>query len=287
MDLNLQEGYEACRKIMKASGKSYYFATSLFGDVWMKRFTWALYAFFRIPDDIVDEQLDKAPEVLDVELSDFAQSWRTALAAGTSNNAKMAAIVDTFKRCAIPAEYGESFLRSMALDIRKKQYATYTDLEEYMYGSAGTVGIMMAMVIGYEDPQAPEYAKTLGYAMQLTNFLRDIDKDYQELGRIYMPQDELARFNLSHADIANRMWSEDFKAFMEFQVSRAWSLYEDGNKCLPLLNPKGRFAYKMASVLYSRILTKLAQQDFNPFVGRASTSFGEKLWLLLKTKVVG
>lgn len=283
----LAQGYEACRQIMKASGKSYYFATSLFGDPAMKRSTWALYAFFRIPDDIVDEQLDKSPEALDAELSEFAKGWRASLAVGASADVKMAAIVDTYQRCNIPEEYGEAFLRSMAMDIRKKRYATYAELEEYMYGSAGTVGIMMASVIGFTDPQAPEYAKTLGYAMQLTNFLRDIDKDYQELGRIYMPQEELAKFNLSCADIANRVWSEDFKAFMQFQVKRAWSLYEEGNKCLPLLNPQGRFAYKMASVLYSRILTKLEQQGHNPFIGRASTSLGEKVWLLVKTKVIG
>jgi phytoene synthase len=130
-----------------------------------------------------------------------------------------------------------------------------------------------------------EYAKTLGYAMQLTNFLRDINADYVELGRVYMPEDELARFGLSDDAIAQKKWSPEFRSFMQFQVNRAWALYTEGNKCLPLLSPKGRFAYQMASVLYSRILTKLEQQDYNPFIGRASTSTLEKVWLLVKTKL--
>lgn len=284
MTVELNQGYEACRQIMQAHGKSYYFATSLFGDVWMKRSTWALYAFYRIPDDIVDEQPSKSPEELEVELSAYAKEWRNSLAKGTSADPKMAAIVDTYKRYRVPVEYGESFLQSMAMDVRKKQYAAYGELETYMYGSAAVVGMTMAILAGFEDSRALGHAASLGYAMQLTNFLRDLDRDHQELGRIYMPQDELAKFNLSHLDIVNRVWSEEFKAFMQFQVKRTRALYDEGNKGLPLLNPRGRFVYKMASVLYSHILTKLEQQDYNPFRGRVSTSLAEKLWLLCKTR---
>lgn len=279
------DGYEACRKIMQAQGKSYYFATSLFGDVWMKRSTWALYAFFRIPDDIVDEQVERGPAVMTRELDAYTGEWRAAIKRGDTPDVRMHAIVDTFQRLRIPAEYGESFLAAMRSDITKHRYATYAELETYMYGSAGVVGYMMAYVIGFEDSRALEYSKTLGYAMQLTNFLRDLDADYAELGRVYMPEDELTQFGLSVEDIARRKWSPEFRAFMQFQVQRAWQLYAEGNKCLPLLSPKGRFAYKMASVLYSRILTKLEQQDYNPFVGRASTSLAEKIWLLIKTKL--
>jgi phytoene synthase len=287
MTVELQEGYEMCRQIMRAHGKSYYFATSLFGDVWMKRSTWALYAFFRIPDDIVDEQVDRGAEAMTRELDIYTADWRAAMERGSALDVRMNVMVDTFKRLRIPIEYGESFLTAMRSDITKHRYATYAELENYMYGSAGVVGYMMAYVIGFVDRRALEYSKTLGYAMQLTNFLRDLDADYAELGRVYMPEDELMQFGLSVEDIAQKKWSPEFRAFMQFQVQRTWQLYAEGNKCLPLLSPKGRFAYKMASVLYARILTKLEQQDYNPFIGRASTSLAEKVWLLVKTKVVG
>lgn len=287
MTPELSQGYEVCRRIMRAQGKSYYFATSLFGDVWMKRSTWALYAFFRIPDDIVDEHVERGVEAMTRELDAYTAEWRAAMASGKSSDVRMGAIVDTFTRLRIPIDYGESFLTSMRSDISKHRYANYVELEEYMYGSAGVVGYMMALVIGFTDPRALEYSKTLGYAMQLTNFLRDVDADYAELGRVYMPEDELARFGLSVDDIARRKWSPEFRAFMKFQVERARQLYAEGNKCLPLLNAKGRFAYRMASVLYSRILTKLEEQDYNPFAGRAHTSFLEKVWLLVKTKMRG
>ncbi len=285
MTVELNQGYEACRQIMQAHGKSYYFATSLFGDVWMKRSTWALYAFFRIPDDIVDEHVERGAGVMTRELDAYIAEWRAAMQGGGTPDVRMNAIVDTFKRLCMPIEYGESFLAAMRSDITKHRYATYAELETYMYGSAGVVGYMMAYVIGFEDSRALEYSKTLGYAMQLTNFLRDLDADYTDLGRVYMPEDELAQFGLSVEDIAQRKWSPEFRAFMQFQVQRAWQLYAEGNKCLPLLNTKGRFAYKMASVLYSRILTKLEQQNYNPFIGRVSTSLVEKIWLLIKTKL--
>lgn len=285
MTVELQEGYEMCRQIMRAHGKSYYFATSLFGDVWMKRSTWALYAFFRIPDDIVDEQVERGVETMARELDAYTAGWRVAMQGDGTSDVRMGAIVDTFQRLRIPIEYGESFLAAMRSDITKHRYTTYAELENYMYGSAGVVGYMMAYVIGFEDSRALEYSKTLGYAMQLTNFLRDLDADYAELGRVYMPEDELNQFGLSVEDIAQKKWSPEFRSFMQFQVQRAWQLYAEGNKCLPLLNVKGRFAYKMASVLYSRILTKLEQQGYNPFIGRVSTSLAEKIWLLIKTKL--
>jgi phytoene/squalene synthetase len=93
MNPKLLQGYEACRKIMQAHGKSYYFATSLFGDVWMKRSTWALYAFFRFPDDIVDEQVERGAEVMAQELEAYTAAWRSAMQGGSSSDVRMNAIV--------------------------------------------------------------------------------------------------------------------------------------------------------------------------------------------------
>lgn len=278
----LSKGYELCRQIMRRHGKSYYFATSLFGDPAMKRSTWALYAFFRIPDDIVDENLGRGAGQMQRELKEYGAAWKSALHSKESSDLKLLAIADTFARNSIPKEYGESFLASMEMDLTKKAYSSYADLEEYMYGSAGVVGYMMAKVIGYKDETALEHAKTLGYAMQLTNFLRDLEDDFQKLGRVYMPEDELEKFGLSVQDIADKKWSQNFQKFMQFQIARARTLYAEGNKCLPLLNPKGRFAYAMASRLYEKILDKLEAQDCNPFAGRASTSFVEKLVVLAR-----
>jgi phytoene synthase len=115
--------------------------------------------------------------------------------------------------------------------------------------------------------------------MQLTNFLRDIEEDWELRGRVYMPQNELARFGLSDDDIAQRRFSPQFRAFMIYQAERAHRLYEEANRGIPMLNAQGRSAVCVASTLYRAILSKLERQDWNPFAGRARTGFHEKVLL--------
>ena len=105
----------------------------------------------------------------------------------------------TWRNYEIPFEYSTAFIDAMIQDTHVSRYETYADLERYMYGSAAAVGLMMGHVIGFSDPVALEHAKKLGYAMQLSNFLRDIEEDYFQRGRVYLPQDELAEYSLSSA----------------------------------------------------------------------------------------
>ncbi len=109
----------------------------------------------------------------------------------------MAAIIYVFERYRIPVEEGEAFLKSMFMDKEKTVYETYPELEEYMYGSAAVIGLMVTRIVGYHSDEAFPYAAKLGYAFQLTNFFRDIREDSEELGRIYMPPDELAAAELT------------------------------------------------------------------------------------------
>jgi phytoene synthase len=153
-----------------------------------------------------------------------------------------------------------------------------------MYGSAACIGLMMSYVIGYTEAQALEHAQKLGYAMQMTNFLRDIDEDFQDRGRIYMPQDELAQFGLSRADIEHRRFGASFQSFMSWQAQRCERLYEEANRGIAMLHPKGRLGVATASTLYRAILGKMEQRGWNPFEGRAATSLPEKIWLVNKAR---
>jgi len=157
-----------------------------------------------------------------------------------------------------------------------------------MYGSAACVGLMMSSVIGFVNESQREtglkHAAQLGYAMQLTNFLRDIEEDYVQRKRVYMPQDELAQFNLSTRSVAEKKFDDDFKRFMIWQSERAKKLYAEAATGIPMLNDYGRFPVACASALYSAILGKLKDQDWNPFAGRARTSKVEKLALAWRAK---
>ena len=182
---------EFCRQIQSKNGKSYYFATKLFPKD-IRSATYILYAFFRTPDEIVDNPQNSDSQIIKDELIKWKTKWEEAKIE-KSDNPVLRATANLFKKYKIPNEYADAFLLAMVQDIEKKRYKNYQELENYVYGSAAVVGLMMTYVIGYTEPNALEYAKKLGYAMQLTNFLRDIDEDYVNRNRIYMPQDELAK----------------------------------------------------------------------------------------------
>lgn len=268
------------RRLHKQHGTSYYFATCLFPKH-LREATFALYAFFRVPDEFVDTRdlSEAATARAWQQLERWSSDWQRAYHQGDSHDPVLRLTAQVFHRYQIPFSYSEAFLDAMFRDLTDSRYATYADLEEYMYGSAAVVGLMMSHAIGFSDPVALEYAKKLGYAMQLTNFLRDIDEDFAARGRIYLPLDELERFRVSEKQFGAREFDRPFESLMAFQMERAHRLYDEANQGIALLAPEGRRAVRVASVLYRAILTKLEQQGRNPFAGRARTSLSEKLAL--------
>ena len=286
----LNVDFEIARRLHQKHGTSYYFATKFFPRE-QRMATWALYAFFRVPDEIVDNfPQNTASEIQHVkgEIHRFRDQWHEAYQTCKSDDAVMRVASYVCHQYKIPFEYSNSFLDAMITDLEKTEYANYDELEKYMYGSAACVGLMMSSVIGFVDETQREtglqHAAQLGYAMQLTNFLRDIDEDYLERKRVYMPQDELQKFGLSTRTIDTKQFDDNFKQFMIWQSERARKLYDEAALGIPMLNSYGRFPVACASSLYSAILGKLEQQNWNPFVGRARTTKIEKLRLAWKAK---
>lgn len=274
-------GIEQCREITRQYGTSFYFATQFFPKE-VREGIYAIYAFARIPDEIVDDPKKGDIESTRQRLESWADNWREAYWAGQSADAAIDAIVKSFRKFAIPIEDCESFFRSMLMDLEKFEYATYRELEEYMYGSAGVIGLMVTRVVGYLDESAFDYAVKLGYAFQLTNFLRDIREDFDELGRIYMPLDELSQFGLSRSDIAGRVRDRRFAEFMQFQIERNRQLYREALPGIKLLRGRGRLAVRVAYVLYKAILGEIEKADYNVYAGRVRTSRKQKIALSLK-----
>ena len=280
----LASGLQKCRDITRKYGTSFYFATQFFPRE-TREGIYAIYAFARIPDEIVDgpEKAGKAETI--AKLEEWRQKWLAAMAKWKSDDDVMNAIVHTFRKYRIPACKGEAFLRSMFMDEEKSVYADYAELEEYMYGSAGVIGLMVTRIVGYASEAAFPHAIKLGYAFQLTNFLRDIRDDYDELGRVYMPQDELARFGLSNDDIAKQVHDERFMAFMKWQIERNREIYREALPGIPMLAWRGRLAVRISYVLYKAILKQIELANYNVYLGRVRTNFRQKLWLSAKALV--
>ncbi len=277
----LAEGLEKCRQITRHYGTSFYFATQFFPRE-TRDGIYAVYAFARIPDEIVDDP-DKGSRAESLaELNKWREQWLAAMDAGSSDDAVMNAIVHTFRKYEIPVEQGEAFLRSMFMDEERSTYETYQELEEYMYGSAGVIGLMVTHVVGYSTDAAFPYAIKLGYAFQLTNFLRDIREDYEELGRVYMPQNELRQFGLSNGDISRRVYDDRFIACMKFQIRRNREVYREAVAGIPMLAWRGRLAVRVSYVLYKAILGEVERANYNVYKGRVRTNLGQKVWLSIK-----
>lgn len=280
----------ACRRIQKKYGKSYYFATLLFPrDVRVA--TQALYAFFRLPDEIVDNPVHKVPSDIRRELRAFEKEWKRAYkqrakyVLAKSEREKpgrqfwepvLRAAAVTFHNFKIPYEYGESFIAAMLQDVDKARYSSYAELERYMYGSAAVVGLMMCYVIGFSDKRVLEYAEELGYAMQLTNFLRDVKEDFAERGRIYLPQRDITAFNLHERDVAEGKKSDMLRRFLAFESSRARALYASADDGIPMLDVRGRRAVRVAAALYEAILDKIEAAKYDIYSTRLHTTFFEK-----------
>lgn len=283
-EARLTTGYRECREITRRYGTSFYFATQFFPRA-TRDAIYAVYAFARIPDEIVDDPNKGTPEETIEKLRAWQQSWLTAMRSGGSNDPTLDAIVDTFKRYDITVDDGEAFLRSMFMDEEKFRYENYAELEEYMYGSAGVIGIMVTKIVGYSSDAAFPHAIKLGYAFQLTNFLRDIREDYENLGRVYMPQNEMRRFSVSDRDIESNEKSDRFVEFMQFQIERNREVYREALPGIPMLDWRGRLAVRISYVLYKAILGEIERANYNVFAGRVRTNFRQKLWLSAKALV--
>ena len=278
----LAEGKEECRRITKKYGTSFYFATQFFPRE-MREGIYAIYAFARIPDEIVDDPSCNNRDEAVRKLNTWCDEWREAMWLGRSDSDPVLNfIAATFRKYKIPMEDCEAFLKSMYMDEEKFAYANYGELEEYMYGSAGVIGLMVTRVVGYSSDEAFEYAKKLGYAFQLTNFLRDIREDYDDLGRVYMPQDELARFGLTNSDIALKRRDERFVEFMKFQIERNRQVYREALPGIKLLNWQGRLAVRVSYVLYKAILGEIERANYDVYARRVRTNRQQKIYLSLK-----
>lgn len=280
----LAEGLRECQAITRKYGTSFYFATQFFPRE-VREGIYAIYAFARIPDEIVDGREKGETEATLAQLENWRQTWLSAMKTGSSDDAVMNAIVHYFHKFEIPVAEGEAFLKSMFMDEEKFKYDDYAELEQYMYGSAGVIGLMVTRVVGYSSEAAFAHALKLGYAFQLTNFLRDICEDYEELGRVYMPQDELRRFGLSNEDISKRVADARFIYFMKFQIERNREVYREALPGIPMLAWRGRLAVRISFVLYKAILAEVERVNYNIYIGRVRTNFRQKLWLSAKALI--
>jgi phytoene synthase len=270
-------GLAECWEILRIHGKTFHLMARLLGPGRGDDIA-ALYGFARVADDAVDLPAPgDTPELIREKLSWMLAELRRAVA-GKSAVPRFVVLGEAVRRNRIPLEPFEDLVSGLLMDLDCVHYRTFDDLALYCYRVAGTVGLMITPVAGYR-PGTPalEYAKTLGTAMQLTNILRDVGEDLG-FGRVYLPDEDLARFRVTRGHLEERQVSPRFRALMEFEILRARRLYDDGLRLIPLLTSRrGRAAFQFAVDAYSGILEKIRENGYDVFSRRASLSFPAKL----------
>lgn len=278
MTVTLAASYQECKRLNRKHGTTYYWSTLVLPQD-KQPYVHALYGFCRYADEIVDDLSSTA--TIDEKaalLAQFGEQFFRDLDRGQSDHIVLAAVVDTVRRNNIDPECFRRFLRSMTMDLTVERYETYADLEHYMDGSAAVIGEMMLPVLEPASPAALQHARDLGNAFQLTNFLRDISEDLDR-HRQYIPQEDLRRFGV---DLSERRSSPEFVALMKFEIERCNELYRSADIGLAMLPPVSRRCIGSARSLYSRILDKIVEQDYDVFAKRVRVPTWQKLALVAK-----
>ena len=275
VDPKLRASYQECKRLNSIHGKTYYLATLLLPPA-KRPHVHALYGFARYADEIVD---DLASDLTLDEKALLLKKWSNQvlsdIKSGSSNDPIAAAVVDTTSRFKIPIAHFEAFLHSMNMDLTVRQYQTYEDLYEYVYGSAAVIGLQMVSVLGTISPDAVtsanEAAEKLGIAFQLANFIRDVGEDLDR-GRVYLPMTELQAHGVNRQMLEERVITPQIKSALKEQIQRVRRLQNESTAGIKLLTPGARECIQAASQLYCGIVDEVEKIDYQIFTKRAKTS---------------
>lgn len=285
-DTRLRFAYAHCRSITRKHAKTFYMATR-FLPYQKQRGIFAIYGLCRTLDDIVDENEDNPyqkrrsrNEIID-KLENFRVQLVSAYHGAEQTNSVLIAFADVLNRYNISLEHPLTLLDGVKMDLIKNRYENFDELYEYSYKVASVVGLMTAEIFGYSNPKAIDYAIDLGIAMQLTNILRDIGEDL-ERNRIYIPQEDMDRFNITEEDMFRNDVSQNFTELMKFQIERARYYYTEADKGICMLDKDSRLPVLLARENYSRILNKIEENQYRVFNQRAYLNSTEKFSILPK-----
>jgi 15-cis-phytoene synthase len=267
------------KMLARTYSKSFYLATQ-FMPPSKRHDVYAVYAFCRYTDNIVDAPRRRDPLQLKRELEQWREEFSQSRESGESQHPVLVAFLPVLEKYDIPLQLPLDLLAGVEMDLTIDRYQRFAELKSFCYRVASVVGLMMTHVFGYRDRSAFSYAEALGIAMQLTNILRDIDEDWQLRRKIYLPQDEMAFHGVSEGDIAARRMTPELRAFLEAQVERAHLYYDYAEQGIPLLHRQARVAVRSAAALYREILGEIERADYDVFSRRSVVSGKRKILTL-------
>jgi 15-cis-phytoene synthase len=271
---SLDADYEHCAQVTRRSRSSFYYAFILLPPE-RRRALHAVYAFCRFIDDIADDEAIRDPALL-------LSRWREELDrvySGAPTRALSRALADSARRFKIPRELFEEIINGVEMDLSRKRYQTWEELRPYCYRVASALGLICIEIFGYSNPSAKLYAENLGLALQLTNILRDVREDAGR-GRIYLPLEDLARFNVSENEILGGVYSPNFVRVMDFEARRARELYALAQSELAPEDRATLLTAEAMRLIYAALLERIVNSNYRVLDRRHRLSAPHKLYLV-------
>ncbi|HOJ07172.1 MAG: presqualene diphosphate synthase HpnD [Ignavibacteriota bacterium] len=268
---------DSAKNISKKSKSSFYYAFNLLPEEKREAMN-TVYAFCRKTDDIVDENFDSTDlkyEKLRKWRIEFEKSF-----SGHSDYVLLNKLGTTISKFNIPLDPFFELIKGMEMDLQKDRYKSFDDLQLYCYRVASTVGLICIEIFGYKHTSTKQFAVDLGIALQLTNILRDISKDAKN-GRIYLPQDDLNKFNYSESDLFSLNYNNNFRELMIYQTSRAKMYFDSATSHLNLEDKKTMFAARAMQHIYYKILEKIIDKNYDVYNNEIKVNKIEKVGIAL------
>jgi phytoene synthase len=299
MSINLQDSYQHCRQITRKYGTSFYFASKFLGE--SKRMAaFAVYAFSRFSDSLVDDSplLDekhiyenvlafkkiceyyllpqKTPK-LNLEILKTLKTKQEI----EEISKILPAFLETYQKYQIDKNWILDLILGIEMDLVKKRYQTFKQLDLYCYRVAGTIGLIMTKIVGYKDEKAFWYAEKMGKSLQLTNILRDVGEDYFTRDRVYLPQELLTEYKVDVKSFETKKITPEFELALKELILFNRKMYQENWEGFKYLNFQSRLGLKTACRIYAKILDKIEQNKYDVLTKRAFTKKREKIWEVL------
>ncbi|HEY3282505.1 MAG TPA: phytoene/squalene synthase family protein [Armatimonadota bacterium] len=275
----LQASYRYCCETTRAQARNFYYGFMALPKE-KRESLCAIYAFMRYCDDLVDDEQGDTPKHV------LLESWRATLdraAAGdVASSPILPAFADAVRKHEVPLTYFHELITGAEMDLQATRYATFQDLYRYCYHVASVVGLVCIHVFGFRDPEARRLAEWQGIAFQLTNILRDLAED-AGMGRVYLPQEDLARFGYHEEDLVGRVRDERFRELMTFEVDRAEQFYAKSAPLVGLVDRDSRACLRAMVGIYHGLLERIRRSEYDVYSHRAKLPAAAKLGILARS----
>lgn len=282
---SVEEAYAYCRRMAESHYENFPVGSMLVPKP-LRKHVYSIYAFARTADDFADEGYD-ANELSEADRLAALEDWQQKLErcfAGDAGHPVFIALAATVKELNLPIQLFSDLLSAFKQDVVKRRYANFDEVLDYCTRSANPVGRLILLLFGYHDERLHQLSDYICTALQLANFWQDVSVDIAK-DRIYLPQDDMAKFGVTTEDLCEARFSSQFAELLKFQVERTWDLFHRGRELPELVS--GRLKYELRLTWFggTNILSQIESLGYDTLNRRPSNSTFDKLRLLARTLI--